>query len=76
MGSGFVASDDPGYNLVDGYDGLFVQMTEVQLGCLKRRIGGFKRKFKLSTFGAAAAKATRARMTIRVFVLKTDLLGP
>jgi hypothetical protein len=29
-----------------GYDGLFVQITEVQLGCLKRRIGGFKRKFR------------------------------
>jgi hypothetical protein len=46
------------YSLVDGYDGLFVQITEVQRGCLKRRIRSFKRKFKLSTFGAAAAKAT------------------
>jgi hypothetical protein len=44
MGRGFAASDDPRDRLVEGFDGLFVQVAEVQLGCLKKTVGGFKRK--------------------------------
>jgi hypothetical protein len=43
MGSGLAASDDPRHRLVDGFDGLFVQVAEVQLGWLKKTVAGFKK---------------------------------